>query len=346
MDFRVQHLEALHWLWVVGAMLILIVAGFQFRRRARDRLADASLHDRLMPQAGRGRRIVRAVLVPAAALMLVIAALDVRWGVRYEPVQQRGIDIMIVLDTSRSMLAEDARPSRMERARQCIGDLVSRLAGDRVGLVTFAGHPALRCPLTVDYGAFLLSLETVTTESAARGGSLLGDALRLAGDSFTDDLPEYKAIIVFTDGEDHGSYPLEAARKLAQERSLPIYTVGIGDSDEGARIPVETDGQRVYLKYEGEEVWSKLDSALLRDVALATGGAYVPVGTGTVDMGRVWEDRIEPAAQREFESTFVKRYAARYQWFAALALILLLVESYMSDRRPLRRRRGRTEAAS
>ncbi|MDY7110086.1 MAG: VWA domain-containing protein [Planctomycetota bacterium] len=345
MDFRFQHLEALHWLWVVGAMLVLVIAGFQLRRRARDRLADASLHDRLMPQAGRGRRVLRAVLVIAAGVMLVIAALDVRWGVSYEPVRQRGIDIMIVLDTSRSMLAEDVRPNRLERARQCIGDLVSRLAGDRVGLVTFAGHAALRCPLTVDYGAFLLSLETVTTESAGRGGSLLGDALRLAGDSFTDDLPEYKAIIVFTDGEDHGSYPLEAARKLAEARSLPIYTVGIGDRDEGARIPTEVDGQRVYLKYQGEEVWSKLDSSLLRDIALAAGGAYVPVGTGTVDMDRVWKDRIEPAAKREFESTFVKRYTARYQWFAGLALLLLLVESCMGDRRPLRRRRP-MEAAS
>jgi Ca-activated chloride channel family protein len=346
MDFRFQHLEALHWLWVVGALLILIIVGFQLRRRARARLADAALHDRLMPRASRARRVVRAALVVVASLMLVIAAMDVRWGVTYEPVQQRGIDIMVVLDTSRSMLAQDARPNRLDRARQCIADLVSRLAGDRVGLVTFAGHAALRCPLTVDYGAFLLSLETVTPESAARGGSLLGDALRLAGASFTDDVPEYKAIIVFTDGEDQGSYPIEAARTLAEERSIPIYTVGIGDSDEGARIPLEVDGQRIYLKYEDEEVWSKMNPALLRDIALSTGGAYVPVGTGTVDMGRVYEDRIEPAAKREFESTHVKRYTPRYQWFAGLAFVMLLVESYMSDRRSLRRRRGQTEVAT
>ena len=346
MDFRFQHLESLHWLWAVLALLVIIMIGFQFARRARDRFADAPLHERLMPGASRTRRYVRAALVLAAAVMLVAAAVDPRWGVSYEPVQQRGIDIMVVLDTSRSMLAEDARPNRLERSRQCIADLVGRLAGDRIGLITFAGHAALRCPLTVDYGAFLLSLETVTPESASRGGSLLGDALRLATDSFTDEVPDYKAIIVFSDGEDHGSYPLEAAQRISEQRSIPIYTVGIGDSAEGARIPMEVDGQRIYLKYDEQEVWSKMNPGLLRDLALTTGGAFLPVGTAAVDMGRVYEDRIEPVAKREFESTHVKRYTARYQWFAGLALVLLLVESYMSDRRPLPARRRRRKESS
>lgn len=346
MEFRFQHLESLHWLWAVLILLAVMIVGIQLKRRALDRFADTPLHGRLMPGASRARPYVRILLMLSAAVMLVAAAIDPRWGVSYQTVQQRGIDIIVVLDMSRSMLAEDVRPNRFERCRQYIADLAGQLGGDRIGLVTFAGTAALRCPLTVDYGAFLLSLDTLTVESAPRGGSLLGDALRLAADSFTDDLPDYKAIVVFSDGEDHGSYPLQAAQHIAEQKSIPIYTIGIGDSADGARIPMEVDGQRIYVTYEDQEVWSRMNPGILREVALATGGAYVPMGTGAVDMGRVYEERIEPVAKREFESTYVKRHHARYQWFAGLALALLLAESFMSDRRPIRNRKRRQEVSA
>jgi Ca-activated chloride channel family protein len=278
------------------------------------------------------------VLRVGGLLALAVALLDPRWGVSFTPVQQRGVDLVVVLDVSRSMLAEDVRPNRLERSKQFIRDLVEQLGGDRVALVTFAGTATIKCPLTVDYAAFRLALDLATTESAPRGGSLLGDALRVASESFTDDIPDHKAVVVFTDGEDHGSYPQQAAERLRDERGTPVSIVAIGDADEGARIPVTVDGQRVYLTHDGEEVWSRMNGTLLREVALATGGAYVPVGTGTVDMNRLYEERIEPIATREFEATSKRRYTPRFQWFAGLALGLLLVESFLGDRRGARAR--------
>ncbi len=333
MDFRINHLEALYWLWAVGGLAALYALGFARRRRALARFASPVLHARLLPQASAGRRRVRAGLVVAAAALLVAGLLDPRWGVSYRQVQRRGLDIVVVLDVSRSMLAGDARPDRLERARQFIGDLVDQLGGDRIGLVTFAGAATVKCPLTVDYGAFRLALQSVGPDTAPRGGSLIGDGLRVAAEAFTDEVRDHKVIVLLSDGEDQGSYPVEAARVIGGEKSIPIYAIGIGDEREGARIPVVQDGARTWLVHEGQEVWSKLDSALLRDVALASGGAYVPVGTGTVDIARLYEDRIEPAARRELDAATVRSHHAQYQWFAGLALALLLVESWMGDRR-------------
>ena len=333
MDLRFHHIDALHWLWVVLGLAAIIAVGFALKRRDLGRFADTALVSRLAASTSFGRQYVRAGLLLFALVALVAALLDPRWGVIYRQVHQRGVDIVVVLDLSRSMLAEDAVPNRLERARQYIRDLVDQLGGDRVALVTFAGTASLKCPLTVDYAAFGLALATVTPEGVSRGGSLLGDAMRLAQDAFTDDIPDHKAIVVFSDGEDHGSYPLEAAQRIHETLAVPVYTVGIGDAGDGARIPVEVEGQRVYLTHDGQEVWSKMDSTLLREMALTTGGAFVPVGTGTVDMGRVYTDRIEPMAKRQFETASVRQRNPRYQWFVGLALALLLVESMMGDRR-------------
>lgn len=335
-EFRLNHLEALHWLWVVAMIAAAGAIGLQLRHRALLRFATAGLLDRLSPAASTARRRLRVILPVLAGLSMVAALLDPRWGVSYQQVPQRGVDVVIVLDVSRSMLAADATPSRLERARLLIGDLVDQLAGDRAALVTFAGSAALTCPLTVDYGAFRLALEEATCESAAMGGSLLGDALRVAGGAFTDEVPDHKVIVVFSDGEDHGSYAVEAAARIREERSIPIYTVGIGDEGEGARIPVETGGRRGWLTYEGQEVRSIMDADLLRRVADAAGGAFVPVGTETVEMARLYEERIAPVAKRQVETTTIKRHHAQYQWFAGLALLLLLVDSWIGERRRIR----------
>ncbi len=326
-DLRFHHLESLHWLWLVGALVAVLLAGAAARRRDLRRFADAALLGMLLPRPGTWRHGFRAALLAGALVLLVAALLDPRWGVTYRRVQQRGIDLVFVLDVSRSMRAQDARPDRLERAKQYINDLVDALGGDRVALVTFAGVAQLACPLTVDYGAFRMALATAGPETSPRGGSLLGDGIRQAAAAFTDDVPDHKAIIVFSDGEDQDSYSLEAAQGVSGELSVPIYTVGLGDAEEGARIPVKVDGNRVYLTHDGQEVWSKMNSSLLRDIAVATGGAFIPAGIGTVDMGRVYVDRIEPVAKREFDEASVARYTPRFQWFALPALVLLLLES-------------------
>lgn len=334
MDVRFNNLPYLHLIWIVAVLAVLIVYARSQRRRALARFADATVLGTLTRAWSPGRQTAKAVLVILALAALVLGIIDPRWGVYYEDIPRHGNDIIFVLDVSRSMLAEDLPPNRLERAKQYIGDVLDVVVGDRVGLVTFAGNATLKCPLTINYGAMRMTLKEVGVRGVQRGGSLVGDAVRLAVNSFADQIKKHKYVVIITDGEDHESYPVEAAREAFVEKGIRIYTVGLGDESEGARVPSDADKTGVYLKHDGQVVWSKMNAPILRQMAEVGGGAYIPAGTRTVDLGEVlYEDRIAREDRREFETSRVARYKVRYQWFAGLALVLLLIETYLSERR-------------
>ncbi len=262
-----------------------------------------------------------------ALAVLAGALVDPRAGSTREEVRRSGIDVFFVIDISRSMLAEDAAPNRLGRAKQLVLDALDHMAGDRVGLVAFAGTPSMRSPLTLNYGAFRLALNELAPQDAARGGSLLGDAIRLAAESFTDDVKGGKAIVVLSDGEDMDSFPAEAARKAFEEKGIRTYTIGIGDAGDGARIPVSRDRQgQVWLTHEGQEVWTKLNPSVLTQTALAGNGAYIPAGTSLVDMAEVWDSTVAAVGRRDFETQIVTRATPQYGWLVGLALVLLVAE--------------------
>lgn len=334
MDLQFENLKYLHLLWVIVALVAVVVYGAARQRAVLQRFADAPLLAALMRQVSTAKRLARALLLLAALAALVLALIDPRWGRFYENIPHRGNDVIFVLDVSRSMLAEDLAPSRLERAKQHISDVLDVMAGDRVGLVTFAGKPVLKCPLTVNYSAFRLILGDVTTSSSPRGGTLIGDGIRLATQSFADDVKDHKFIVVITDGEDHESFPIVAAGEARKDHGIRVYTVGLGDDSEGARVPDKSGKPGIYTKQDGRLVWSKMNPKTLREIAVAGEGAYIPVGTADVDMGRVlYEDRIAQAEGRELESRRVERLHVRYQWFAGLALVLLVTEMLLSDRK-------------
>lgn len=332
MDIRFNNLEALNWLWAVLAVSVVIVLAYKARKLDLRRLATGPMARRLTAGMSMPRKRIRSILVLIAMVLMVFSLIDPRWGVRYQEVQQRGIDVFFVLDTSRSMLAEDAKPNRMQRAKQYIEDVLETVGGDRVGLITYAGQASVAVPLTLDYGSVRLALDELQAREGRRGGSMTGDAIRLAMDSFTDEVEDYKAIVVLSDGDDMGSYPVEAAATAA-DRGISVFTVGLGDVLEGGRIPVELDGQRLYLTWEGEEVWSTLQPELLQEIALAADGAYIPAGTGNVDMATIYDDVIAVGSGRTLDTARIEQHVPRYQWFAAMALLLLLVEGFMSERR-------------
>ncbi len=333
MDVHFNNLRYLHLLWGVVALLLVVIYGFARRRQAMERFASPALLGHLASGLSRSRRWFKAVLLLTAGAAIVLGLTDPRYGEYFEELPRRGMDVVFVLDVSRSMLARDIAPTRLERAKQYIRDVLEVMGSDRVGLVTFAGTAAVRCPLTVNYSAMRMSLDEVTTSGVPRGGSLLGDAIRAAADAFVDNVRDYKAIIVLSDGEDQDSYPVEAARKVFEERGARVYTVAIGDPDQGARIPIDQGDQTVYLRYEGQEVWTKMNPQVLRRMAEAAGGAYIPAETRNIDLGQIYTQKIASGAQREFEVTRVRRYHPRYQWPAGLALLLLVVESLVPERR-------------
>jgi Ca-activated chloride channel family protein len=332
---KLHNIYMLHLLWVIPFIAGLFIYGWQKRRKAIMLFIDTELLDRIRISVVYSRRYLKAVLIIISLLFIIFSLTRPSWNPRPEKIERRGRDVVFLLDVSRSMLAEDLIPNRLERAKLAIQDCVDQLKGDRVALIAFAGTAAIKCPLTHDYVFFRMMLENISHESIARGGTMLGDAVRLVTmDVFDDQVKEYKDIILITDGEDHDSFPVEAAKK-AGERGIRLIAIGLGDENEGKRVPVTNEeGKKVFLKYKGKEVWSKLDADTLRRMVNVTpGGKYFNVSTGTMDLGTVYRQLIASAEQKELESETIKRYEEKFQIFLALGLFLLFFEYILSERK-------------
>jgi Ca-activated chloride channel family protein len=352
-DVSFDNLRWLNLLWVILAAAAVGTLGIWLRRRALRTFADAAVLDRLTPPDGWLRPVGRLALVVVALVCLAAALIGPRWGQEPQMLLRRNIDVMILLDVSRSMLARDIAPSRLERAKLAIrDDLLPALGGDRVGLIAFAGVPALVCPLTSDYGFFRLALADVSTQSAGRGGTLIGDAIRKAGALFEESkLDSYKMILLITDGEDQESYPVEAAASVWKDEKVPIIALALGDPEQGARVPVTGEKGEAFLEYKGEQVRSRADFATLEQVARASEqGAFVAVGTSNFDLGDIYRRVAKAVRSAEEHEQRTVRQPSQYHPFAVAALILVLVDSCLRDGRgaprvTTLRRKAREEAA-
>src|SRR4051812_28884913 len=326
MDVQFGNLNQLDWLWLVALCVAIAVFAAIARRRARTRFATANLLRSVVPLRGSVGRSVATVLAMGAMALMVVALIDVRWGKVWREVPQKGIEVMFVLDVSRSMLADDAPPNRLERAKQQIKDTIDEMTGDRIGLVVFAGEARQQIPLTTHYDDFKQSLDEVGPQNVRRGGSRLGDAIDMASNSFLTKSNAHKAMVIFTDGEDQESKPIEAAKRAHEAIGVRIFTVGLGDMTQGSRIPVGGEERKQYLTHDGEQVWTKQNGEILRQIASTTDGAYIPAGTKQGNMSDVYHSYIGRVEQTNFETARVNQYEARFQWFLLPALILLLLE--------------------
>ncbi len=329
-------------LWLLFLVPTLLAPAYIwcFWRKARTLriLATSDMLKKINTSVSLKKQILKALLLIAAFITIVIALTKPRWNPRPQSIRRRGRDIAILLDTSRSMLAEDIRPNRLERSKIAIGDLMERLEGDRIAVVTFAGNSTVKCPLTQDYAFVRMVLADISTESTSRGGTMIGDAIRKAvTEVFDPNSRQYKDIILITDGEEHegrDSFPEQAAEKAAQE-GVRIIAIGLGDEDQGARIPITgPEGRKTFLKYKGREVWSKLAGDRLRKIVFPTGGRFLPVQPGqTFSLDQIYADFIATAEKRELESTTMMKYDERFQIFVALAIVLIIAEALISERK-------------
>ncbi|MBK9036852.1 MAG: VWA domain-containing protein [Myxococcales bacterium] len=316
------------WIHLVWAVAAAVAAWVVLELRGRDALArflSPVMQARLVVRASMTRTIVRLGLVGVALLACVWALMRPQTRGQDQAVlaSQFSADVMIVLDVSRSMLAEDVAPNRLARAKAEISEMVRQLPGHRVGLVAFAGRAALLCPLTPDHSYFNLVLRGVDVNSVARGGTRIGEALRAATAGFPAGAGA-KLVVLITDGEDHDSYPLEAA-KVAKGEGVRIIAVGLG-SETGSPI-VLTDpqtGAKTQLSHDGQPVISRLDGDTLRQMATETGGAYVPAGTSALDLESIVRQNVTPILRAEADRMSLRRvHGERFVWPIVLALVAL-----------------------
>ncbi|MEM9943203.1 MAG: VWA domain-containing protein, partial [Planctomycetota bacterium] len=250
--------------WLGLAIPVLIIVLYFARRQTM--WALRAFGSQASPENS-GVYFTRLLLLSIGIVLLVIACMDLRWGKTNRKVPQRGLEIVFALDVSRSMLAQDANPNRLIRAKQQIKDIVGEMAGDRIGLVVFAGEAKQSVPLTNHYNDFLQKLDSVGPQSIDVGGSQLGVALQAAEKSFISKTSDHKTVVLFTDGEDQESDPVDLARKMYEETGVRIFTVGLGDMDQGARIPNNQSERPGFVQFEGQQVWSKLNGAILSEIA-------------------------------------------------------------------------------
>ena len=321
----------IHGVWPALA-LVAALAYLELRRRdALGRFLAPPMQVRLAQSASLKRRIAKLVFILATLLFGIAALMRPQTPGGTEAVARKvGADIMVVLDVSRSMLAEDAAPNRLARAKADIAEFVDRVSGHRVGLLAFAGRAAVMSPLTTDYGFFHLVLRNVDSDVVSRGGTRLGDAIRKATATFGPNRGAARLMLLITDGEDHDSYPLEAAQEALQA-GIRIVAIGFG-SEDGSEITLtdpDTGAKSVLRDDNGGVVVSRLDGDLLREIALRTDGVYVPAGVSAIDLDAIVEAHVEPL-MTDPESTLRRRAPTEhYVWLVLAALASLVAAVWM-----------------
>ena len=324
-DFRFAHGSWAYALWLVIALMMLLFWLEWRRSDALARFVSSLMQPRLVRRQSRLRRMLSIVLLGLAAVALIVALMRPQWGLSYQKTPRVGAQIMVCLDVSKSMLAEDTAPNRLERAKAEVSDLLSFLPGDQVGLIAFAGRATVLCPLTPDFGFFKMILDGAGPDSVGRGGTRLEEPIRKALVGFRNESDVSRVILLITDGEDHDSHPLDAAQ-FAAERGIKIITIGFGD-EAGSRIEFTdpTTGTRDTVRdSNGAPVLSQLDGETLREIALATEGAYIPAGTGALDLQSIHAAHIRPLVRGTLDD---RGHAVRHEgfrWAILVGLSLLL----------------------
>lgn len=327
---RLAEPNALHLLW-----LLLPLSGFfwwrYFKRQSQiQAFAQPALMKTLLSRYRPRRWILKFILLSITLVLAVIALSRPQWGFEWQDIEQKGVDILLAVDTSKSMLTRDVSPNRLERTKLAIKDLIKQTRGDRVGLIAFAGEAFLMCPLTVDYSGFAISLNDLGVDSIPRGGTDLATAIKEAIRIYEDEQSSDPVLIIITDGDNLEGDPLDAARR-AKAQGIKIFTVGIGTA-EGELIQIANEqGELSFLKdADGNFVKSRLNEKLLKDIAMMADGFFIKSAGANFGLDYIYKTELQKYDKQTFATEREKRFYERFQWPLVLALVMLLCECFIS----------------
>lgn len=330
---RFAYSQYLNLLLLLPLLVVFYIIVFKQKRKALERFGNLDLVTKMTATVSKKRQVFKIFLILVSLFFLILTFARPQFGERLQILKREGIDLIIALDTSLSMLAEDMKPNRLDRAKHEIANLFDKLQGDRVGLLAFAGDAFLQCPLTTDYGAAKMFLDAMDTDFIPDPGTAIGTAIEKALDAFVKQERKHKVLLLLTDGEDHVSDPIAAAKKAAEE-GVRIYPIGLG-TRKGEPIPLRDSFGNVeeYKRdRKGEVVMTKLDEATLQKVALLTNGKYYRSTMGEAELDKIYEDILK-MEKKEFSAKEFTQYEDRFQYFLIFAIVLLSVETILTDRR-------------
>jgi Ca-activated chloride channel homolog len=329
---KFAHSEYLFALAVIPLLIVIYFLAVRNRRRSIQQFGNPVLLKLLMPTAGKYKRLIKFILTLSAIVFLIFGISNPQIGTKLEEVKREGVDLVIALDVSISMKAEDIKPNRLESAKQEISRMLDKLQNDRIGLIVFAGDSYLQLPLTGDYSAARLILSTIDVDVVPVPGTAIGSAIHLAMKSFVEGEKKHKVIAVITDGENHEDDAIAAAKE-AQADGAIIHTIGMG-SPEGVPIPVYQNNFPSGFKKDGEgnTVITKLDESALQQIAEAGGGKYFRASNRQDELDAVLRD-IQAMEKKEYGAKIFTEYEDRFQYFIGIALFLLVLEFFISERK-------------
>lgn len=329
---RLENSDYLYGLFIIP-LLILISIYLQWKRK-RDmaKFGDPLLLQNLHPEFSKYKPFVKFILILISFSFIIFGIANPQIGSKLKEYKREGVDVIIALDVSNSMKCEDIKPNRLDRAKQAISRMIDKLRNDRIGLITFAGTSFMQLPLTVDYSAAKLILSTIDTDVIPVQGTAVGSAIDLAMDSYSDEEKKHKVLIIITDGENHEDDALGKAADAA-DNGIIIHTIGMG-TIKGGPIPVYKNGVRQGYKNndQGNTIISKLDAAMLQQLAAAGDGEFIRSTGGDPELANLLQD-ISGMEKKEFSSKMFADYEDRFQYLIAGALLFLLIEFFLSDRK-------------
>ncbi len=327
---------AINWLgaiWVVGALILFFIWVMHNKKEALGKFVQAELLPELISKVNFKLQVLKFIIIVIAIIFSILALMRPQWGFQWQEVKRKGLDILIAIDTSKSMLAEDVLPNRLERSKLVVKDLIKKLKGDRIGLIAFSGTAFLQCPLTADYSGFALSLADLNTGIIPKGGTSISSAIKVALEGYDGQEGGNKALIIITDGEDHEGDPVKLAEKL-KEKGIKIFCIGIG-TNQGELIQLtDNQGNKSFLKDKsGNVVKSRLNESVLQRIALTTGGTYVRSSGARFGLDLIYDEKLSKMEKKETKSQMNKFYYERFQIPLAIALMLLILELFISDKK-------------
>lgn len=328
-------LEEKIWFWVLGIIpfIILIFLLLQFwRYRAQNKFANKELLNRLSPNKSLFKAVLKVVVLCLAFASLAIALVNPKIGTKLETVKREGVDIVFAIDVSKSMLAEDIAPNRLEKAKQLVTQIINNLGSDRIGIIAYAAKAFPQLPITTDYAAAKMFLGNMNTDMLSSQGTAIDEAIKLSETYFDDDQQTNRVLIIISDGEDHGDGAISVAEQ-ANELGIQIFTIGVGDV-KGGPIPIKRNG--IVLNYKkdtnGETVITKLNEETLKGIAAAANGAYIN-GTNTSEVVKNIGDILNKMDKTEFETKQYADFKDQFQWFLALGILFLFLDIFLLERK-------------
>ncbi len=329
--FRFANPDFLYLLLLLPVIIILYIINSIRKKRALQRLGDFKLVGGLVPELSKIRPFIKFILLLSAVSAGIVMLSRPQFGSKIEDVKKQGVEVIIALDVSNSMLSEDIQPNRLTRAKQAISRLVDNLDNDKIGLIVFAGDAYTQIPVTTDYVSAKMFLSTISPDMVPKQGTAIGAAISLGIRSFSPGEGKSKAMIIITDGENHEDNPVTNAEE-ASKAGIIIHTIGIG-STEGVPVPVMKNGKKEYLKdVAGNTVISRLDEDILKKIAVSGNGSYVRASNSNIGLDEIFSD-IKKMKKQELESTMYTEYNDQFQFFAAITILLLLAEFVIMDRK-------------